>query len=94
MTQGDVDLARRISQIAAEQSVRADPGSITTIELVLDTANAAVVAPVWSALLTGGPQAQGRGTIGDDVRDATGRVPILSFQETDPSSVILARLVP
>jgi len=84
VTQGDVDLARRISQIAAAQAVRADPGSITTIELVLDTANAAVVAPVWSALLTGGPQAQGRGTIGDDVRDATGRVPILSFQETDP----------
>src|SRR5438552_1500093 len=62
----------------------ADPRSITTIELALDTANAAALAPVWSALLTGGPEAQGRGTIGDDVRDATGRVPILWFQETDP----------
>jgi 4a-hydroxytetrahydrobiopterin dehydratase len=30
------------------------------------------------------PEAQGRGTIGDDVRDATNRVPILWFQETDP----------
>jgi 4a-hydroxytetrahydrobiopterin dehydratase len=39
---------------------------------------------VWAALLTGGAEAQGRGTIGDDVRDATGRVPILWFQETDP----------
>lgn len=84
VTQSDLDLARRISLIAVEQSVRADPASITTIELVLDTANAAVVAPVWSALLTGGLEAQGRGTIGDDVRDATGRVPILSFQETGP----------
>jgi 4a-hydroxytetrahydrobiopterin dehydratase len=43
VTQDDVDLARRISKIAAEQSVRADPGSITTIELVLDTANVGLI---------------------------------------------------
>lgn len=84
VTQEDVDFARRISEIAAGQSLSADPRSITTIELALDTANAATLAPVWSALLTGGPEAQGRGTIGDDVRDATSRVPILWFQDTDP----------
>jgi len=83
-TQQDIDLARRISEIAAEQSLTADPGSITAIELALDTANAAALAPVWAALLTGGREAQGRGTIGDDVRDATSRVPILWFQDTDP----------
>lgn len=83
VTQQDIDLARRISEIAAEQSLVADPGSITAIELALDTANAAGLAPVWSALLTGGSEAQGRGTIGDDVRDATNRVPILWFQDTD-----------
>jgi 4a-hydroxytetrahydrobiopterin dehydratase len=33
--------------------------------------------------LTGGGEAQRRGAIGDDVRDATSRVPILWFQETD-----------
>lgn len=86
VTQSDLDLAGRITQVAAEQSVRADPSSITTVELVLDTANAGVVAPVWSALLTGGLDAQGRGTIGEDVRDASGRVPILSFQEIDPQA--------
>jgi 4a-hydroxytetrahydrobiopterin dehydratase len=84
VTEHDIELARRISEIAAAQSVPADPQSITVIELALDTANAAAVAPVWSALLTGGPEAQGRGTIGDDVRDGTARVPILWFQETDP----------
>lgn len=84
VTQQDVDLARRISEIAAEQTLSADPRSIATIELALDTANAATVAPVWAALLTGGTEAQGRGTIGDDVRDATSRVPILWFQEADP----------
>ena len=84
VTQQDVDVARRISEIAAEQSLAADPRSITSIELALDTANASTLAPVWAALLTGGADAQGRGSIGDDVRDATSRVPILWFQDTDP----------
>jgi 4a-hydroxytetrahydrobiopterin dehydratase len=83
VTQHDVDLARRISEIAAKLSLAADPRSVTAIELALDTANAATLAPVWSALLTGGSEAQGRGTIGDGVRDATGRMPILWFQETE-----------
>lgn len=43
VTQQDVDLARRISEIAAEQTLSADPRSIATIELALDTANAATV---------------------------------------------------
>ena len=83
VTQRDVDLARRVSEIAAEQAVRADPASITTIELALDTADAARIAPMWAAVLTGSTDAHGRGTIGDDVRDNTGRVPILWFQDTE-----------
>lgn len=83
VTQKDIDLARRVIEIAAEQVIRADPAAITTIELALDTAHAATIAPVWAAVLTGSTNAQGRGTIGDDVRDATGRVPILWFQDTD-----------
>src|SRR3712207_4371988 len=83
VTQRDVDLARRISDIARAHGVRADPSAITTIELALDTAHAEAVAPVWSALLTGSADAQGRGTISDDIRDATWRVPILWFQETE-----------
>jgi 4a-hydroxytetrahydrobiopterin dehydratase len=83
VTQRDLDLAGQISAIAASQAVAADPTGITTIELALDTAHAATIAPVWAALLTGSTDARGRGTIGDDVRDATGRVPILWFQDTD-----------
>lgn len=82
VTQQDVDLARGITEIAAEQAIMADPESITTIELAVDTAHTATIAPVWAALLTGSTEARGRGTIGDDVRDATGRVPILWFQDT------------
>lgn len=41
VTQKDIDLARRITEIAAEQAVQAEPSSIATIELALDTAHAA-----------------------------------------------------
>lgn len=83
VTQKDVDLARRVTEIASEHALDADPAAITTIEIALDTAHASTIAPVWAALLTGSAEARGRGTIGDDVRDATGRVPNLWFQDTD-----------
>ena len=79
VTQQDVDLARRITEIAADHRLRADPASVSVVELGLDTAQSAVIAPVWAALLTGDPEAKGRGTPGDEVRDATGRVPNLWF---------------
>jgi 4a-hydroxytetrahydrobiopterin dehydratase len=83
VTRRDVDLARRITEIAAEQAVTADPASITAIELALDTAHAATIAPVWAALLTGDTDAHRRGSIADDVRDAMERTPVLWFQDTD-----------
>ena len=83
VTQKDVDLARSITGIAGEHGLEADPAAVTGIELALDTARAATIAPFWAALLTGGTDAMGRGTIGDDLRDATARVPILWFQGTD-----------
>lgn len=83
VTQQDVDLARRITEIAAEHGLDADPGAVSEIELGIDTANSATIAPVWAALLTGDAAAQGRGTPGDEIRDATGRVPNLWFGEAE-----------
>ena len=77
VTQQDVDLARRITAIAADHKVDADPASVSDIELGLDTARSATIAPVWAALLTGSAEAQGRGSPSDEIRDATGRVPNL-----------------
>jgi 4a-hydroxytetrahydrobiopterin dehydratase len=79
VTQQDVDLARRITEIAADHGVDADPASVSMIELGLDTAHSATIAPVWSALLTGTAEAQGHGSPSDEIRDATGRVPNLWF---------------
>ena len=83
VTEQDLDLARRISAVAAEHGARSDTAGITNVELALDTAHQEQLAPFWSVLLTGGQEARGRGTIGNDVRDGDGRAPYLWFQETD-----------
>jgi 4a-hydroxytetrahydrobiopterin dehydratase len=56
---------------------------VSELEIGLDTAASATIAPVWAALLTGDASAQGRGTPGDEVRDATVRVPNLWFGDAD-----------
>ena len=83
VTQKDVDLARRITQIAADHSLHADPASVSVIELGLDTAHSPTIAPVWAALLTGNAEAQGHGSPSDEIRDPTGRVPNLWFGDAD-----------
>lgn len=83
VTQQDVDLARRITEIAADHGVAADPASVSEIELGLDTAHSETIAPVWAALLTGSAESQGRGSPSDEIRDATGRVPNLWFGDAD-----------
>lgn len=83
VTQQDVDLARRITEIAGDQGLEADPSSVSELELGLDTTRSGTIAAVWAILLTGSPDAQGRGTPGDEVRDATGRVPNLWFGDVD-----------
>lgn len=83
VTQQDVDLARRITEIAADHQLAADPASVSHIELGLDTADSATIAPVWAILLTGSAEAQGRGTPSDEIRDDTARVPNLWFGDDD-----------
>jgi 4a-hydroxytetrahydrobiopterin dehydratase len=85
VTQQDVDLARRISEIAIDHKLDADPASVSVIELGLDTAHSATIAPVWAALLTGSAESQGHGSPSDEIRDATGRVPNLWFGDGEVS---------
>jgi 4a-hydroxytetrahydrobiopterin dehydratase len=79
LTRRDLDLAARISEIARDHGVGADPAAPTVLEVGLDTADAARIGPFWSALLTGSPDNLGA----DAVTDPSGRVPLLWFQDTD-----------
>jgi len=86
VTQQDVDLARRITEVAAEHNLEADPSSVSVVELGLDTGRSATIAPMWAALLTGDPASQGHGSPSDEIRDASGRVPNLWFGDADESN--------
>jgi 4a-hydroxytetrahydrobiopterin dehydratase len=79
VTQRDLDLARRISEIAREQGVGAQPNVLAEVELALDTADIAAAGPFWAALLSGSSD----NVTGDDIVDPSGRVPLLWFQHTD-----------
>ncbi|BDZ53081.1 4a-hydroxytetrahydrobiopterin dehydratase [Agromyces marinus] len=83
VTRQDVDLARRITAIAADHRLVPDPSAVSVIELGLDTARSATIAPVWAALMTGNAESQGHGSPSDEIRDATGRVPNLWFGDAD-----------
>ena len=79
VTEKDIDMARKISEIAHEKGLTSEPGSVTQLELALDTADEDGVAPFWSVLLTGSPDNK----LYDSIFDPTGRVPGLWFQGTD-----------
>ncbi|MFC6341698.1 4a-hydroxytetrahydrobiopterin dehydratase [Nocardioides hankookensis] len=51
VTSRDVDLARRISAIAAELGIESAPRDVSTLELALDVPAPAEVQPFWAAVL-------------------------------------------
>jgi 4a-hydroxytetrahydrobiopterin dehydratase len=79
ITQQDIDLAEKISQIARHQGLTPEPAVVAQLEIALDTANEDRITPFWSVLLTGSPDNK----IYDSVFDPTSRVPNLWFQGTD-----------
>jgi len=79
ITQRDIDLAEKISQIARQQGLTPEPAVVAQLEIALDTANEDRITPFWSVLLTGSPDNK----IYDSVFDPTSRVPNLWFQGTD-----------
>ena len=80
VTRRDLELARRISALAAESGVTADPGAVEIVELALDTADRAEIKPFWRAVLGYDDHPLHDG----EVRDLTGIGPALWFQRTDP----------
>lgn len=51
VTSRDIDLARRISAIAAELGISSAPRDVSTLELALDVPDADEVIPFWKAVL-------------------------------------------
>jgi 4a-hydroxytetrahydrobiopterin dehydratase len=83
VTDRDVELARRISQIARDEGLSAQPRAVMQVEVGLDTADHEVLAPFWAALLTGSLDNVFHG----DVMDPDCRVPNVWFQDTEPHDV-------
>lgn len=84
VTDRDLRMARRISEIAAELGVAADPAGIRVLELALDTADHGAVAPFWRAVL-GYDDSPVHGD--REVVDGDGRLTTLWFQVTEPHDV-------
>lgn len=79
VTQKDVEMARKISEVAHDLGLRAEPTEVAQLEIALDTAHEERLSTFWSVLLTG----SAGNTIDDSVFDPTGRVPNVWFQSTD-----------
>jgi 4a-hydroxytetrahydrobiopterin dehydratase len=78
VTQRDVDLARRISELAAEQGISAAPSDVEVVELALDTPDYGAIKPFWRAAL--GYKDNPR--LDDELRNDDGAHPMLWFQES------------
>ena len=79
VTQHDLEMAARISEIAREHGLDSEPAAVAQLEIALDTAHEQTVSVFWAVLLTGSPDSK----VYDSVFDPTGRVPGLWFQGTD-----------
>jgi len=78
LTEHDLTLAQRVSRIAHERGVNADPSRVQTVQVAIDAHVPADVLPFWRAVL--GYDAAG----GEDLLDPRGRGPSLWFQEMSP----------
>ncbi len=79
ITQRDIRLARRISELAADAGVRAAASAPDVIELALDTPDHSAVKPFWRAMLG----YQGRSRADDELTDGAARHPSVWFQKSD-----------
>jgi 4a-hydroxytetrahydrobiopterin dehydratase len=82
VTQRDLRLARRISELAAGLGVSVDPSAVQVLEVALDSADPEAIKPFWRAVL--GLQDS---PLHDELVDKKGVLPTLWFQRTDPHEV-------
>jgi 4a-hydroxytetrahydrobiopterin dehydratase len=78
VTQKDIDMAEKISEIARQQGLKPEPAAVTQLEIALDTANEDRVARSGRSCSPGSPDNK----IYDSVFDPASRVPGLWFRGT------------
>lgn len=79
LSEPDVELARRISAVARELGVVADPSAVQTVLVTIDALVHPDVMPFWRAVLG----YQDRADSPEDLIDPGGRGPALWFQQMD-----------
>jgi 4a-hydroxytetrahydrobiopterin dehydratase len=79
LSQRDLELARKISAVAREQGVPADPSAVQTVQVTIDALVAAEVMPFWRAVLG----YRDRDSGGEDLIDPRGRGAPFWFQKMD-----------
>ncbi|MCD4536438.1 4a-hydroxytetrahydrobiopterin dehydratase [Nocardioides sp. cx-169] len=79
VTSRDVELARRISDLAGSLGAKADPAAVSVLELGLDTWDHEEIKPFWAAVL-GYEVSQEHD---DELNDPAGTRPTIWFQETE-----------
>jgi len=77
VTELDVDLACRISEMAAEAGATAEPSVGQAVEIAIDTMDADAIRPFWVAVLDYKEQADG------SLSDPRGSGPAFWFQQMD-----------
>lgn len=82
VTDKDIAMAGQIDAIAEELGIAADPNAVQEVEIGLDTADVARVAPFWRAVL-GQSQEVGEHQE-EDIVEGTPFAPAIWFQETEP----------
>jgi 4a-hydroxytetrahydrobiopterin dehydratase len=80
LSERDVELARRISEVARELGAPADPTAVQTVQLTIDALVSAEVMPFWRAVL--GYEYRGDSP-DEDLVDPHGRGASLWFQRMD-----------
>lgn len=78
ITQRDLDLARAVSDLADSAGAVPRPQLCASLEIAVDTVDAAAIRPFWVAVLGYQPDS------GGDLRDPTGSLPDVWFQDLDP----------
>lgn len=77
VTERDVRLARRVTQLAGEAGSAPSTAGLSVLELALDTPARQTVMPFWEAVLR-----LRRTAAPDDLVDGSGSLPLLWFQES------------